>query len=182
DGSGSAGSAASGGLPWACVIVKHANACGAAVADDMAQSYDLAFAADPKSAFGGVVALPGIVGLPLAQRMAKNPKADVVLARGFAPEALDLLKAKRKNTRLLELPPPGTKALDVRRLDGGLLVQQPDAVAAGRAGWQVASRRQPTDSEWRDLELANIVCAYTSSNAIVFVKGGVAVGVGAGQQ
>src|SRR5690606_21385751 len=97
----SAGSSGSAVSSAACVIVKHANACGAAVADDLAQAYDLAFAADPKSAFGGVVALPGIVDMPLAQRIAKNPKADVVLARGFAPEALDLLKAKRKNTRLL---------------------------------------------------------------------------------
>ena len=170
------------GSAAACVIVKHANACGAAVGADLLQAYDLAFAADPKSAFGGVVALPGVVGLQLAQQIAKNPKADVVIARGFAAEALELLKAKRKNTRLLELPPPGAKALDVRRLDGGLLVQQPDAVATGRAGWSVASRRQPSESEWRDLELANIVCAHTSSNAIVFVKDGVAVGVGAGQQ
>src|SRR5690606_23785681 len=68
------------------------------------------------------------------------------------------------------------------RLDGGLLVQRPDAVAPGHEGWQVASRRQPSEAEWRDLELANLVCAFTTSNAIVFANGGVAVGVGAGQQ
>lgn len=170
------------GSQSACVIVKHANACGAAVAEGLGGAYDLAFAADPKSAFGGVVALPGVIDLRLAERLAGNPKADVVLARGYAPEALELLKKKRKNTRLLELPAPGPKALDVRRLDAGLLVQQPDVVGRGREGWQVASMRQPTAGEWRDLELANIVCAYTASNAIVFVKDGAAVGVGAGQQ
>lgn len=170
------------GTPAACVIVKHANACGVAVADDLAQAYDLAFAADPKSAFGGVVALPGVIDLDLAERLAKNPKADVILAYDYAPEALDLLRTKRKNTRLLELSAPGTKGLDLRRLETGLLVQEPDAVVSDRAAWRVVSRRQPTAAEWRDLELANVVCAYTSSNAIVFVKDGVAVGVGAGQQ
>ena len=170
------------GGPAACVIVKHANACGAAVGEDLGEAYQKAFAADPKSAFGGVVALPGVVELALAELLAANPKADVILAGGYSSAALALLKTKRKNTRLLTLPSPGEKALDVRRIDGGLLVQQPDVVADSHDDWRVVSERQPTAAEWRDLVLANIVCAFTSSNAIVFANGGVAVGVGAGQQ
>ena len=165
----------------ACVIVKHANACGAAVADDLATAYERAFAADPKSAFGGVVALPGVVTAALAGRIAENPKADVLLAAGYEDEALALLAAKRKSTRVITLPPPGSRGLDLRSVDGGFLVQRPDALE-GREGWRVVTRRQPTEAEWRDLEVAYVVCARTSSNAIVLVKDGVAVGVGAGQQ
>src|SRR5690606_14557685 len=165
----------------ACVIVKHANACGAAVAGDLLTAYERAFAADPKSAFGGVVALPGFVDMTLAERLAANPKADVIVSQGYAAEALDLLARKRKNTRVLEMAPPGPSGLDVRRLDGGLLVQRPDEVEE-RSCWQVVSRRQPNESEWLDLEVAYRICARTSSNAIVLVKDGVAVGVGAGQQ
>ncbi len=165
----------------ACVIVKHANACGAAVADDLTTAYERAFAADPKSAFGGVVALPGEVDLELAETIAANPKADVLLARGFSPEALELLARKRKNTRVLTLTAPGPSGLDVRRVDGGLLVQLPDAVESDDV-WRVVSKRKPTADEWRDLTVAYKVCARTSSNAIVMVKDGVAVGVGAGQQ
>ena len=166
----------------ACVIVKHANACGAAVADDPHDAYERAFSADPKSAFGGVVALPTTVDIELAQTIASNPKADVILAYGFEPDALELLQRKRKNTRLLTLPAPGERALDLRRLDGGLLVQRPDQLPVGHADWTVATKRTPSEQEWRDLELANLVCAYTASNAIVFAKDGVAVGIGAGQQ
>ncbi len=165
----------------ACVIVKHANACGAAVAEDLVTAYERAFDADPKSAFGGVVALPGRVTLALAERIAARPKADVVLAHAYEPEALELLAAKRKSTRVISLAAPGESGVEVRRVDGGFLVQQPDAVE-GRGAWRVVTRRQPTEAEWRDLEVAYRVCAHTSSNAIVLVKDGVAVGVGAGQQ
>ncbi|HZW98661.1 MAG TPA: bifunctional phosphoribosylaminoimidazolecarboxamide formyltransferase/IMP cyclohydrolase [Trueperaceae bacterium] len=165
----------------ACVIVKHANACGAAVAEDLRTAYERAFAADPKSAFGGVVALPGIVDLELAERIAANPKADVILARAYDASALELLARKRKNTRLLQLASAGPSGLDLRRADGGLLVQGPDEVENQEA-WQVVTRRQPTEAEWLDLQIAYRVCARTTSNAIVLVKDGVAFGVGAGQQ
>ncbi len=165
----------------ACVIVKHANACGAAVADDLLTAYERAFAADPKSAFGGVVALPGTVDLRLAERVAANPKSDVLLARGYDEDALALLAARRKSTRVLALSEPGPAGLDLRRVDGGFLVQEPDAIE-DPSGWKVVSARRPNDREWRDLEVAYRVCAHTSSNAIVLVKDGVAVGVGAGQQ
>lgn len=166
----------------ACVIVKHANPCGAAWGTDLEEAYAKAFAADSKSAFGGVVALPGFVDLALAERMVANPKADVLLARGYAPEALALLARKRKNTRVIELPAPRPAGFELRRVDGGFLVQRPDVVSLDRSAWQVVTSRQPTEAQWRDVELAQLVCAATSSNAIVLVAGGSAVGIGAGQQ
>jgi phosphoribosylaminoimidazolecarboxamide formyltransferase / IMP cyclohydrolase len=165
----------------ACVIVKHANACGAAVAEDLPTAYERAFAADPKSAFGGVVALPGTVDLSLAERIAANPKADVILAYDYDAAALELLARKRKNSRVLQLASPGPSGLDLRRVDGGLLVQWPDEVEDPE-DWQVVTKRQPTEAEWLDLQIAYRVCARTTSNAIVLVKDGVALGVGAGQQ
>ncbi|HKI56284.1 MAG TPA: bifunctional phosphoribosylaminoimidazolecarboxamide formyltransferase/IMP cyclohydrolase [Trueperaceae bacterium] len=170
------------GAGRAAVIAKHANPCGAAVADDLATAYAAAFEADPKSAFGGVVALPGGVDLALAQRIVGNPKADVLIAREYAPEALELFARKRKNMRVLQAEPPGPRGLELRRVDAGFLVQQPDPVAVDRAAWRVVTRAQPTEAQWRDLELAYRVCAYTTSNAIVFAAGGSAVAVGAGQQ
>ncbi len=164
------------------VIAKHANPCGAAVAEDLAGAYAAAFEADPKSAFGGIVALPGVVDAALAQAIVGNPKADVLIAHGYAPEALALFARKRKNMRVLEAQAPGERALELRRIDGGFLVQEPDPVRVDRASWRVVTAAQPTDEQWRDLELAYRVCAFTSSNAIVFVAGGSAVGVGAGQQ
>lgn len=166
----------------ACVIVKHANPCGAALGEDLADAYAKAFDADPKSAFGGVVALPGMVDEALAQAIVANPKADVLLARGYEPEALALFARKRKNMRVLEVPSPGRRALEWRRVDGGFLVQQPDRVGLDRSAWRVVTRKQPTDEQWRDVEVAQLVCAATSSNAIVLLAGGSAVGVGAGQQ
>ncbi len=166
----------------ACVIVKHANPCGAAWGADLADAYTKAFDADPKSAFGGVVALPGHVDLALAELIVARPKADVLMASGFAPEALELLARKRKNTRVLTLPAPGPAGLQLRRLDGGFLVQHADAVSLSRDGWRVVTTRQPSQAQWADAMLAQLVCAATSSNAIVLVADGVAVGVGAGQQ
>ncbi len=166
----------------AAVIAKHANPCGAALGDTLAEAYARAFAADPKSAFGGVVALPGTVDLALAEAVVANPKADVLIARGFEAEALALFARRRKNMRVLEAPAPGPRGLELRRVDAGFLVQQPDPVRVERASWRVATRVQPSGRQWRDLELAWRVCAATSSNAIVFAADGSAVGVGAGQQ
>src|SRR5690606_5051579 len=170
------------GKPAVCVIVKHANACGAAVATDLAGAYHEAFAADPKSAFGGVVALVGHVDDALAAVMIANPKPDVVLASSYSEGALELLARKRKNTRVLSLQAPGARPMDVRALDGGFLVQQPDVLTADRSAWQAATHAVPTEKQYADLAIAEVVCARTSSNAIVFVKDGVAVGIGAGQQ
>src|SRR5690606_25625912 len=126
-----------GGEAAACVIVKHANACGAAVAEDLASAYAKAFAADPKSAFGGVVALPGHVDDELAEAIVNNPKPDVLLATSYSAGALELLARRRKNTRVLSVQAPGPRTLDLRPLDGGFLVQRPDTAASDRAAWQV---------------------------------------------
>ena len=166
----------------AAVIVKHANPCGVALAETIEAAYTRAFEADPKSAFGGVVATNRPVSEALAAELLANPKADVVIAPGFAPGTAAKLAAKRKNMRVLSAPPPASAGLELRRVDGGFLVQGPDAVTLQRGAWRVVTERQPTEPEWRDLELAWLVCAYTKSNAIVLVKGAQAVGIGAGQQ
>jgi phosphoribosylaminoimidazolecarboxamide formyltransferase / IMP cyclohydrolase len=170
-----------GGLP-AVAIVKHANPCGAAVAADLVTAYERALAADPVSAFGGIVAIGGEVDETLAEAVAAGPQADVVLAGAFTPGAVDRLVARRKNTRLLAAGPPDPLARTVRTMGAAALVQGPDELVVPRSDWQVVTARQPTDREWDDLVLAWRVCARTTSNAIAVVAGGQAVGVGAGQQ
>jgi phosphoribosylaminoimidazolecarboxamide formyltransferase/IMP cyclohydrolase len=166
----------------AAAIIKHANPCGVAVADDIASAYDRAFECDTMSAFGGIVALNRPVDAVLAEDMVANPKADVVIAPGWSPGALERFSDKRKNTRILEAPPPPTEVRHVRQVGDGWLVQEPYRLAADRSAWRVVSRAQPTPEQWDDLELAWRVCAAVRSNAIVLAAGGMAVGIGAGQQ
>ncbi len=166
----------------AVVIVKHANPCGVAVAHDIEAAYHRAFECDPMSAFGGIVALNRAVTAELAAEMVANPKADVVIAPAYAPDAIGAFASKRKNMRVLEGPAPGKSRFELRRLDGGFLVQEVDRFESGRDEWRVVTKAAPTDSQWRDLELAWRICAATTSNAIVMVADGQAVGVGAGQQ
>jgi len=160
----------------ACVVVKHANPCGVAIASTIAEAYDKAFECDPKSAFGGIVALNQEMDEATAKQIMANAKADVVIARGYSKEALELLAAKRKNTM------PKLDAFELRRVDAGFLMQGSDKVATDRAAWQVVSQAQPTEAQWRDMEVAWLVCAYTKSNAIALVKDAQAWGIGAGQQ
>jgi len=166
----------------AAVIVKHANPCGAAVADDVADAYRLALEGDPVSAFGGVVALGGPCTEAVARVVAEGPQADVVVASAFDAGAVDVLVGRRKATRLLEAPPYTPASLDVRSLGGAFLVQEPDRFVSSRSEWRVVTTTAPTDDQWRDLELAWRVCARTSSNAVVIAGGRQALGVGAGQQ
>jgi phosphoribosylaminoimidazolecarboxamide formyltransferase / IMP cyclohydrolase len=170
-----------GGRP-AVVIVKHANPCGAAVADDVVTAYTRALQADPLSAFGGVVAVGGHVDEALAEVMAAAPQADVVVARSYVNEAVDRLSARRKATRLLAAGPPEPLGRLVRTAGASALVQEPDELTAAPDSWRVAGAARPTPGQWDDLVLAWRVCARTSSNAVVVVQGGQAVGVGAGQQ
>jgi phosphoribosylaminoimidazolecarboxamide formyltransferase/IMP cyclohydrolase len=109
-------------------------------------------------------------------------QADVVIAPGYASGTLDALIAKRKNTRLLQAPPPGDDELHVRQISGGFLVQEPYRFAASRADWRVVTKVAPTEEQWADTELAWKLAGYTKSNAVVLVAGGQAVGIGAGQQ
>ena len=162
------------------VVVKHANPCGAAVGSDIADAYLSAHRCDPVSAFGGVVAVNRPVTLAMAEALSEV-FTEVVVAPAYEPDALVLL-GERKNLRVLEAGPPGWPELDVRGIDGGLLVQTADDLVAQPSVWRVVTEREPTGSEWADLEFAWRVVARVSSNAIVLVKNRCAVGIGAGQQ
>ena len=162
------------------VVVKHANPCGAAVGSDIADAYLSAHQCDPMSAFGGVVAVNRPVTPAMAEALSEV-FTEVVVAPAYEPDALALL-GERKNLRVLEAGPPGWPELDVRSIDGGLLVQTADDLVAEPSVWRVVTEREPTGAEWADLEFAWRVVARVSSNAIVLVKNRCAVGIGAGQQ
>jgi len=162
------------------VVVKHANPCGAAVGSDIADAYLSAHQCDPMSAFGGVVAVNRPVTPAMAEALSEV-FTEVVVAPAYEPDALALL-GERKNLRVLEAGPPGWPELDVRGIDGGLLVQTADDLVAQPSVWRVVTEREPTGSEWADLEFAWRVVARVNSNAIVLVKNRCAVGIGAGQQ
>ena len=164
----------------AVVIVKHANPCGVAVHENIAEAYVLANACDPVSAFGGIVAVNREVDAALATALAPV-FTEVVVAPAFSAEALQILTAK-KNMRVLSASAPAAATLDIRAVDGGLLVQQADTVNLDRGTWRVVTRQQPSADQWDDLAFAWQVCAAVSSNAIVFAKDRQAFGIGAGQQ
>jgi phosphoribosylaminoimidazolecarboxamide formyltransferase / IMP cyclohydrolase len=168
----------------ACVIVKHANPCGAAIGSDardqIADAYTKANACDPVSAFGGIVAVNRSVTPAMADALAPV-FTEVVLAPGYDAEALSTLTAK-KNVRVLTAHAASSLDYDVRPIDQGLLVQQPDPVDTDRHSWRVVTKTEPTPEQWADLEFAWVVCAAVSSNAIVYANDLQAVGIGAGQQ
>lgn len=164
----------------AVVIVKHANPCGVAVHDDIAEAYIRANACDPVSAFGGIVAINRTVTAALAEALAPV-FTEVVVAPGYDDDALAILSAK-KNMRVLSATAPVSAVWDVRSVDGGLLVQNADTVTMDRSTWKVVTETQPTQAQWDDLAFSWLVCAGVSSNAIVFVKDRQAFGIGAGQQ
>jgi phosphoribosylaminoimidazolecarboxamide formyltransferase/IMP cyclohydrolase len=165
----------------AAVVIKHANPCGVAIGDGIADAYVKANACDPVSAFGGIVGLNRRVDLATAEALVPV-FTEVVVAPSYDDDALDLLTSKKKNLRVLSAPTPAGARLDVRSIDGGLLVQHVDTVDLDRSHWQVVTEARPTPEQWRDLVFAWQVCAVVSSNAIVFAKDGQAFGIGAGQQ
>ncbi|MCD6727780.1 MAG: bifunctional phosphoribosylaminoimidazolecarboxamide formyltransferase/IMP cyclohydrolase [Solirubrobacteraceae bacterium] len=166
----------------ACVIVKHNNPCGVALGDAAEQAYRKAFAGDPVSAFGGIIALNRPVDAQLAEALSEQ-FLEALIAPGFDEQALEIL-CRRPNVRLLEdterraRPNPG---FDLRQVDGGLLVQDRDVVVAARERMEVVSARKPTDEQWRDLLFAWRVCRHVRSNAIVVARDGATLGIGAGQ-
>ncbi len=166
----------------ACAIIKHANPCGVAVGSSISEAYRLALDCDDKSAFGGIVALNQIVDDATVDEMVPAPQADVVIAPGYAPGAVERLLARRKRTRVLEARPPTPELRHFRQSAGGFLVEDPDHFAATRDQWRVVTKVKPTEEQWRDLELAWRIQAYVKSNAVVLVAHGQAVGIGAGQQ
>ena len=166
-----------------CAIIKHANPCGVAVAADLATAYRRALECDERSAFGGIVAVNRPLDAETVARWSTDRRPTSSSRPATKPGTLDALRAKRKNTRLLESPrAPEPLGRDYRQLSGGFLVQEAHHFAATRADWRVVTKAQPTDEQWADAELAWRVCGHVKSNAIVLVKDGQAVGIGAGQQ
>ncbi|MGH9301484.1 MAG: bifunctional phosphoribosylaminoimidazolecarboxamide formyltransferase/IMP cyclohydrolase [Acidimicrobiales bacterium] len=166
----------------AVAIIKHANPCGVALADNLAAAYQRAYQGDERSAFGGIVALNREVDTVTAEAMVKAAQADLVIAPGYHHGVVETLRARRKNTRILEAPMPEPEPLQLRQIHGGFLVQDAHHFGARRSQWTVVTKVAPTEPQWRDAELAWRVCGHTKSNAIVLVKDGQAVGIGAGQQ
>ena len=164
----------------ACVIVKHANPCGAALGASLAEAYDKAFRTDPTSAFGGILAFNRALDAASAEAVSKQ-FAEVVIAPRVEPEAQKVF-AKKANVRVLEVPlAHDVQRHDYKRIGGGLLVQTTDFHPVDRKALRVASRKQPTESQWSDLLFAWRVAQFVKSNAIVFCSGGATLGVGAGQ-
>ncbi len=164
----------------ACVIVKHANPCGVAVAASPLEAYKKAFATDPTSAFGGIIAFNGEVDRAAAEAVSAQ-FLEVLIAPSYTADALELLAGK-KNVRVLTCPlgqPAG--AFDYKRVGGGLLVQSADEARIQVADLKVVTQRAPTDAEMRDMLFAWRVAKYVKSNAIVYCKDGMTIGVGAGQ-
>jgi len=170
----------------ACVIVKHANPCGVAIADGLLPAYEKAFQTDSVSAFGGIIAFNGTVDVDVVQAMeAKKHFVEVMIAPAFTAAALALLQTKQ-NRRVLEVPfdanaPRQYHALELKRVGGGLLAQTPDTFAVAADKLKVVTRKAPTPAQIADLLFAYRVAKYVKSNAIVFCGGGMTLGVGAGQ-
>lgn len=168
----------------ACVIVKHANPCGVAVGKDAHEAYAKAFRTDPTSAFGGIIAFNRVVDKAAAEAVVKQ-FVEVLMAPGFTAEALEIFKPK-VNVRLMQITLPDNYAqarnvLETKRVGSGLLVQSADNHELALADLKVVTVKQPTPEELQDLLFAWKVAKYVKSNAIVFCKNGMTMGVGAGQ-
>jgi phosphoribosylaminoimidazolecarboxamide formyltransferase/IMP cyclohydrolase len=166
----------------AVAIIKHANASGAALGESLCDAFAKALAADAQSAFGGVVAVGGVLDAPLAELIAAGPQADVIIASSIDDAAVAILVKRRKATRLLSAPSPEPLGLSVRTFGDTALVQNADELLVGVKDWRCVSEAQPSAQQLVDLAIAWRVCARTTSNAIVIARDGVAVGIGAGQQ
>ena len=168
----------------AAVVVKHANPCGAAQGKDLPTVFENAWQGDPVSAFGSILAFNRPVTRALAEAIAAKGFVEVVVAPGYDAGALEILKTKPKwggNVRLLRCPLPPRGGREVRTVPGGFLVQDLDGKATEAADLKVVTKRAPSEAEVADLVFAQRVCKHVKSNAIVLAKGGMVVGVGAGQ-
>ena len=166
----------------ACVIVKHANPCGVAVAADLLTAYDLAFHTDTESAFGGIIAFNRELDGATAAAIVERQFVEVIIAPAVSQEAVAAVEAK-ENVRLLRTGQwgPPTTARDFKRVNGGLLIQDRDDGMVARDELTVVSERQPTEEEWGDLLFAWRVAKFVKSNAIVYAAKQRTIGVGAGQ-
>jgi phosphoribosylaminoimidazolecarboxamide formyltransferase/IMP cyclohydrolase len=166
-----------------CVIVKHANPCGVAQADNLLTAYDLAYKTDPTSAFGGIIAFNQELDEATAAEIARRQFVEVIIAPSISIAAQDALAGKT-NVRVLECgnwQAANTAELDFKKVAGGLLVQNKDHGAIGLDDMKVVSQRQPSEQELADLLFVWKVAKFVKSNAIVYGKNGQTIGVGAGQ-
>ncbi|HUA79509.1 MAG TPA: bifunctional phosphoribosylaminoimidazolecarboxamide formyltransferase/IMP cyclohydrolase [Dyella sp.] len=172
----------------ACVIVKHANPCGVAVSlEGIGRAYDLAYQTDPTSAFGGIIAFNRDVDGDTARAIVERQFVEVVLAPGYADDALKAF-AKKTNVRVLEIPAPASGDLsqahpgnDSRRVGSGLLIQTADRGMVAASDLKIVTRRAPTQAQIDDLIFAWKVAKYVKSNAIVYARDRQTIGIGAGQ-
>ena len=166
----------------ACVIVKHANPCGVALGKDLLEAYDRAFKTDPTSAFGGIIAFNQELDAKTAQAIVDRQFVEVIIAPKVSQAARDIVAAK-VNVRLLECGEwkSKTTSLDYKRVNGGMLVQDRDQGMVDLADVTVVSKRQPTAAQLTDLMFCWKVAKFVKSNAIVYAKDGMTIGVGAGQ-
>ncbi|MDN3608811.1 bifunctional phosphoribosylaminoimidazolecarboxamide formyltransferase/IMP cyclohydrolase [Vibrio ostreicida] len=166
----------------ACVIVKHANPCGVALGKDITEAYNRAYQTDPTSAFGGIIAFNRTLDAETATAIVERQFVEVIIAPKVSQKAIDIVAAK-KNIRLLECGVWSTKTtgFDLKRVNGGLLVQERDQGMVNASDLKVVSQRQPSATELKDALFCWKVAKYVKSNAIVYSKGDRTVGVGAGQ-
>ena len=166
----------------ACVIVKHSNPCGVAVAENILDAYEGAYKTDPTSAFGGIIAFNRELDAKTAEAIVSRQFVEVIIAPKVSPEAA-LIVAAKKNLRLLVCGEWSEKTtqFDIKRVNGGLLVQDRDQGMVGLDDLKVVTKRQPTEAELKDLLFSWKVAKFVKSNAIVYVKNSATVGVGAGQ-
>ncbi len=165
----------------ACVIVKHANPCGVATGENLLEAYQRAFSTDPESSFGGIIAFNQELDAETAQAIVDKQFVEVIIAPKVAAGVPEII-AKKKNVRLLECgewPAESGQRLDFKRVNGGLLVQEADLLLSNDL--KVVTKRTPTEKEWQDLNFAWRVAKFVKSNAIVYCRDGMTIGVGAGQ-
>ncbi|MDH5447099.1 MAG: bifunctional phosphoribosylaminoimidazolecarboxamide formyltransferase/IMP cyclohydrolase [Gammaproteobacteria bacterium] len=165
----------------ACVIVKHANPCGVATGKNLLESYDRAYSTDPESAFGGIIAFNQELDAETAKAIVDRQFVEVIIAPSVSKDAIDVVAAK-KNVRLLECgqwPNDPAERLDFKRVNGGLLVQSSDLLLSNEL--KLVTKRQPTEQEMSDLLFSWKVAKFVKSNAIVYGKNDMTIGVGAGQ-
>ncbi|HEB26935.1 MAG TPA: bifunctional phosphoribosylaminoimidazolecarboxamide formyltransferase/IMP cyclohydrolase [Porticoccus sp.] len=167
-----------------CVIVKHANPCGVAVATDIKTAYDLAFATDPESAFGGIIAFNRELDADTAAAICERQFVEVIIAPSISEAAREAVSAK-KNVRLLECgkwdESTQAQGFDYKRVNGGLLIQDRDKGMVTANDLKVVTKRKPTEAEFDDMLFAWKVAKMVKSNAIVYAKNNQTIGVGAGQ-
>jgi phosphoribosylaminoimidazolecarboxamide formyltransferase/IMP cyclohydrolase len=166
----------------ACVIVKHGNPCGVAIGHDIGAAYERAYATDPTSAFGGIIAFNRLLDAGTLQSIVDRQFVEVVIAPEIDPAALTVA-ARKKNVRLLACGAltKHSRGFEFKRVGGGLLVQTADERCLDDVGLKIVTERAPTESEILDLLFAWKVAWFVKSNAIVYAKGGATIGVGAGQ-